>query len=982
MISRKKQDFKMIHVSRILAFLFLIATIGNSAEDIVINELNYHPIDDAPTEFIELYNPTAQPINLSGYTFTDGVAYTIPAGTIVQPNRYLLVVRFPTHSAWRNLPKIGPYIGKLSNTGETILLRAPDGRIVDGFTYSDSPPWPRGADGYGATLERISPDLSSEDYHSWRASLNEGGTPGQENSVVGTPVRPTVVSYRTEPVSPTSNNDVRVEFFLDGAEWINTVKLKVETIRDGSLQRNLSLSMTAQAISDSLSVFFVVIPKQPSQTLVRFCLEITLNNGTLFYLPHIAEPRPFESYFVYDNEIPTSLPLLWMFSGVSTRIHNQTMIISGAVFQSRGGEPAQVFDGVRIVSSRNGQKIRFIKGEEWQGNRTLNIIPESPPRGTTAGAQSPHVEQLSFRIMRDFGVLAPQSEWLRVIERGSHTQRIFVQQPNEQFLRINDRDPSGNIYKIAYNEPGGYSKKNNLDEGNEDYIELFRQVNTNNRTNLAESLRKYLVIEAVMGYEVAVNLMSHWDGIKNNMFLYHYPSPVDQWEIIPWDMDKTFGYTDSDPMFWKMPVDFPLTGNAPGSPELISRNLVGPIGRPFHMDAELHQEYVRRVQEALDGLFSIARIGGMIDEKEQLLLEDLQLLESYTRQARQTRRNQIITSYETMRFFLRNRHAYLRTQFPTSFTAARMTPRNTYQPGSTISGIRITVKTLGDEAVTATVTETIPSNFSATKIQADVGTTSFSANTITWRFSNFTGEAVLTYDLTAPASNPPFKATITGSISDGEISYPLADAELQYSLPVGGLSADWVVGAGMWAVVDGVLTCYSDSNTDPKHVWVGINFGAGDYTVKADVRMLDWQNQDLARSGVAVRVNPNDGQKALNFLFHDDAGSVDLLNDLVAWGTRGDYAWQVGEWYTMTLRAEGSFLEGTIKKTGTNQIPYTISWNDPALALRSPGFPGLTGSSLNGLTAQFDNFEVIVNGRVVFSDNFNSDTDIEKWEIY
>ena len=84
-----------------------------------------------------------------------------------------------------------------------------------------------------------------------------------------------------------------------------------------------------------------------------------------------------------------------------------------------------------------------------------------------------------------------------------------------------------------------------------------------------------------MGYEVALNLMSHWDGIKNNIFLYHNPEPADRWEIIPWDVDKTFGYTDSDPMFWKMPIDFPLTGDAPGSPELIGRNLNRPDRTPL-----------------------------------------------------------------------------------------------------------------------------------------------------------------------------------------------------------------------------------------------------------------------------------------------------------------------------------------------------------------------------------------------------------------
>ena len=107
-----------------------------------------------------------------------------------------------------------------------------------------------------------------------------------------------------------------------------------------------------------------------------------------------------------------------------------------------------------------------------------------------------------------------------------------------------------------------------------------------------------------------------------------------------------------------------------------------------------------------------------------------------------------------------------------------------------------------------------------------------------------------------------------------------------------------------------------------------------------------------------------------------------MLNDLVAWGTNGDYAWQAGQWYTMVLSANGSVLEGQINRKDSNEIPYRIVWDNPNNALRSPGFPGLTGSTMQGLTAQYDNFQVLVDGKVVFSDNFNKETRVSNWEMY
>jgi hypothetical protein len=644
----------------------------------------------------------------------------------------------------------------------------------------------------------------------------------------------------------------------------------------------------------------------------------------------------------------------------------------------------QVYDGARVLNSQNGNKVKFLKGEEYEGNRTLNIISEAPPRGTTAGPQSPHVEHLSYRIYREFGVLASQCDWYRVIDRGNHTQRILIQQPNEQFIKINNRDPNGNIYKIAYNEPGGYTKKTNLDEGDDDYRELFQHVNVNNRTNLSEALRRYLVIEEVMAYEVVTNLLSHWDGIKNNIFLYHNPPPIDKWEMIPWDIDKTFGYLDSDPMYWKMPIDFPKTGYAPGTEagaaELNARHLVGPIGRPFHMDPVLHEEYAKRVAEALDGLFSLERVQGMIDQIERVLLEDLELLEQHSGRRRDDRRNQIINSYSTMRRFLRLRHEYLRSQLPTGFYVSRDLPGDSYQAGSTISGVKVIVSIPQDQSATLKVVESIPEGFRATVIRVTSGESTILENTIIWNLFNFSGEASLIYDLSAPTSNPPFAAAITGSVFEGTREYPTRVSELRLA---SGLGPDWVVGTGgIWAVADGVLNCFANTDHDPKHVWLDRDFETTDYTVKADVRMLDWRNGDYARAGVAVCVNPDDGERALNILFHEDTGSVDLLNDLVSWGTRANYTWEIGEWYTMTLQSTGSVLEGSIKKRGSNEAPFLIRWDDPRYATRSPGFPGLTGSTLTGLTAQFDNFEVIVRGKVVFSDDFDAQVNVVNWEIY
>ena len=526
-------------------------------------------------------------------------------------------------------------------------------------------------------------------------------------------------------------------------------------------------------------------------------------------LPHSVDAKPFESYFVYDNDMPSKLPIMWFFPSRISQIPVPFRSVPGVVIKEPTSEFVQVYDGLEVIPARNGHKIRFNKGEEFLGDRTLNLSLESPREGTTAGGQSPHVEHISYKLFRDFGVISERCDWYRVIEQSGQFQRVAIQQPNERFLEMNGLDSSGNLYKIAYNEPGGYSKKTNIYEGHDDYDELFKYVNKRNKTNLADSLQKYLTIDEFMGYDVAMFLLSHWDGIMNNIFIYHDPAPNGKWLIFPWDVDKCFGYTDNNPLYWEMPIDFYLTGKCSSS-ELTGRNLDGPFCRPIHLDPVLHQEFINRVVQALDGLFSIKRVSGMCDEIQNTLLADLDLLENYTQKERPERRAQITKSYDTMRKFVNLRHQFLRTQLPSAFTANREIPVITYLPGETLSGIKITINPTAGKIISPQVVETLPSGFTARNIMATAGKAEVSGSTIIWTITNLDKTAVMTYDLTAPTLNIPLSAKIYGIVKVGDAEYSIGEATLQLSKQTPGLKSEWVIGSGgQWIVLNGVLNCYA-----------------------------------------------------------------------------------------------------------------------------------------------------------------------------
>ena len=62
-----------------------------------------------------------------------------------------------------------------------MTLKNKNGRVMDEIEYNDRFPWPIAADGSGATLAKINELGATADRINWRASLSNGGTPGDYN---------------------------------------------------------------------------------------------------------------------------------------------------------------------------------------------------------------------------------------------------------------------------------------------------------------------------------------------------------------------------------------------------------------------------------------------------------------------------------------------------------------------------------------------------------------------------------------------------------------------------------------------------------------------------------------------------------------------------------------------------------------------------------------------------------------------------------
>ncbi len=177
---------------------------------VVFNEIAYHarpvfadpaagiPFAENPAEWIELHNPGAEPVDLTGWTVRGGVAHDFAPGTTLPAGGYLVVDG-------------SQFAGTLSNASDRLRLRDAGGELIDEVRYFDGGRWPERADGGGSTLELVDPRSDRRLAESWAASDETSRAAWQ------------TVTYRASGAEPPGSNspDIWHEFllgFLDAGE--------------------------------------------------------------------------------------------------------------------------------------------------------------------------------------------------------------------------------------------------------------------------------------------------------------------------------------------------------------------------------------------------------------------------------------------------------------------------------------------------------------------------------------------------------------------------------------------------------------------------------------------------------------------------------------------------------------------------------------------------------------------------------------------
>jgi len=297
---------------------------------VTINEIHSRPdVKTELVEFVELYNPGATDVNLSGWYFCDGISYQFPPESILPGHGYIVVAQNPAHVQTKFGVSSGLVFGpfefesSLENDGEKIELCNAYGEEIDQVDYQLGFPWPtvgdsvpkvKPPDGSGHSMQLVNPFLDNDLGGSWRSAYP---TPAAHNTAVyADNIPPHIRQVRHSPKAPSSGEVVTITAKVTDPDGIANVTLRYQlvnpgnyiSISDGAYPANwTAVAMNDDGVGgdaaagDDIYTVQLSASLQVHRRLVRYRITVKDGGWLSVRVPYADDPQSNFAYFVYDG---------------------------------------------------------------------------------------------------------------------------------------------------------------------------------------------------------------------------------------------------------------------------------------------------------------------------------------------------------------------------------------------------------------------------------------------------------------------------------------------------------------------------------------------------------------------------------------------------------------------------------------------------------------------------------------------------------
>jgi spore coat protein CotH len=362
---------------------------------------------------------------------------------------------------------------------------------------------------------------------------------------------------------------------------------------------------------------------------------------------------------------------------------------------------ATLYDHVNVIPRDRGRmyrgfKVFFHKDRTLNGMSAVNLVMEGREPALLA-------EALAFDLYRRAGNAAPVTEFVRLWLDGRMIGfHLMVERPNRSFLRRNQLNDEGNLYKLIWYGQGligQHAKKTNTQQGHEDVLEIIDRLLKSKGEEQWKLIEEKFSVPQVATYFAVNTVLSHWDGFFNNYFAYHDTHGSKKWEMYPWDQDNTWGMFGfggfRSEVFFDMPLTFgmdgdrppgapaPPAGQEPGAPLRFNfgggrgfGGFGGGFGRggagwwrppghfsgPLLANPQFRQVFLGRTKQILEQVYTQEVYFPLIDEMAERVREDAILRAKARGQDTETATRMLARSVEQLKSHLLKRRQFLLEQ--------------------------------------------------------------------------------------------------------------------------------------------------------------------------------------------------------------------------------------------------------------------------------------------------------------------------------
>lgn len=540
---------------------------------VVINEVYARPPDPrAPLRFVELFNAGMETVDLSGWRLVGDAVFEIPMHSYLSPGRFLVLAEDPRFlrkerkDSLLGFQVLGPVRQTLSGENDYLRLVDAKGHEVDIWSITSFPPWPMEIVGQGASLERIRAAAGSLDPSNWRASrVPAGGTPGRPNSVSAESLPPFVWDMTLHPANPDPLEQVTVQALIVGDENTTTASLRVR-VENTPFAYPLNIAPTdesgpiATLGGRPLHRWEGTIPGLTTGTVGLVTIDACdFQNGTCRPWPDYPQWHS-EGFVAGDFTTTPTLLAQWRY-----KIDwNRWRLLVDNPFTEGLAVPAGVFSGNHFYPHTwirlRGRSSRFYPKKSFRltltGKRTLLDGRETLYLKSEWSDPSLIRERLAWRVEGCVGLpivqVSPALLWVNDWYYGVMND---VELPSRRWMRRLGFDPEGLLVRVDF----GLFPLSGLpallstvfssvgdDTANlaayDDMAFRFVDVKPENATPV---IRDTLNVPLLIDLLLAQALLADRDVRFINRVYYRPPlrSPSEpaEWEILPWDLDLTFG---------------------------------------------------------------------------------------------------------------------------------------------------------------------------------------------------------------------------------------------------------------------------------------------------------------------------------------------------------------------------------------------------------------------------------------------------------